>query len=243
MKQRPVAIKMRLALEKVPAHEFIRSIRDFFEILEEVTNSLYGTPKAISWSVMVERGSNVLAAIPENVISQEIKPRAVSTTLRNGLKVIKGGKERPEHFSDRMLEKIKSLADLSESHGEYISIATGKSKEKISAKIRTNIDNLLRCAYSEVGTVEGNLRILAKRKHFEVEILDEVSEHLIRCTISPEQLEDAKDAFNRRVSVTGLVHYKADGTPISIEVKDIFRFPFNRELPHHSDLRGIFGEA
>jgi hypothetical protein len=76
----------------------------------------------------------------------------------------------------------------------------------------------------------------------EVEVFDEISGHLIHCIITPNQLEDAKDAFDRRVSISGLIHYRADGTPISIEVKDIFRFPLSRELPRHDDIRGIFRE-
>ena len=237
MKQKPVTIKMKLAIDKIPSHEFIQSVRDFFEMLEDVADSLYGTKKAIPWSVKVEPGSNVLVAIAGQPISPEIKPKVVCTVLKNGLKVIKGG-IKPENFSYRALERIKSLADLSEYRRLNISI----DKQQISSKIRVNVEDILKHAYSEVGTIEGHLRILAKRKRLEVEVLDEISGHLIHCIITPNQLEEAKDAFDRRVSVSGLIHYRADGTPISIEVKNIFRFPFARELPRHEEIRGLFRE-
>ncbi len=239
MKSKPVTIKMKLAIDKVPSHEFIQSVRDFFEMLEDVTDSIYGTRKAIPWSVKIERGSNVLVAIAGEPQNPEVRPSVVSTTVKRGLKIIKGG-ARPENFPDRTLERIKSLADLSADRGLNISI----NKQQISSQIRESVSNILRLVYSEVGTIEGHLRILAKRTGgLEVEVRDEISGHLLHCTITPSQLEDAKDAFDRRVSITGLIHYRADGTPISIDVKNIFRFPFPRELPRHEDIRGIFGET
>jgi len=237
MKQKPVKIKMKLAIDKIPSHEFIQSVRDFFEMLEDVANSLYGTRKAIPWSVKIEPGSNVLVAIAGQPIRPEIEPKVVSTALRKGLRVIKGG-ARPDNFSSRTLERIQSLADLSDCHGLNISI----NKQQISSAIRVNIQEILKYVYSEVGTIEGQLRILARRKQLEVEVRDEISGHLVHCIITPNQLEDAKDAFDRRVSISGLIHYRADGTPISIEVKNIFRFPFPRELPSHNEIRGLFRE-
>ena len=239
MKTKPVTIKMKLAIDKVPSHEFIQSVRDFFEMLEDVADSLYGTRRAIPWSVRIERGSNVLVAIAGEPINPEVRPKVVSSAVKMGLRLIRGG-ARPENFRDKTLERIKSLADLSEEHGLNISI----NRQLISSQIRESVSNILRLAYSEVGTIEGHLRILAKRTgHLEVEVRDEISGHLVHCTITTSQLEDAKDAFDRRVSVTGLIHYRADGTPVSIDVRNIFRFPFPRELPRHEDIRGIFREA
>jgi hypothetical protein len=111
MKQKPVTIKMRLATEKVLAHDFLQSIRDFIEILEDITDSFYGTRQAIPWSVKVEPGSNVLAAIPGEPIRPEIKPRVVSTALKNGWKILKSG-ARPETLPNRTLERVKSLTYL-----------------------------------------------------------------------------------------------------------------------------------
>jgi hypothetical protein len=211
--------------------------------LEDIADSFYGTRKAIPWSVKVEPGSNVLVAIPGEPLRPEIRPKVISTALKNGLKVLKGG-AKPEMLSSRALERVKSLADLSDRRGFNISIIMGKNKpQEISSKIRASLDDILRVLYFEVGTIEGHLRILAKRKRLEVEVVDDISKHLVHCIITPDQLEDAKEAFDRRVSVSGLIHYRADGTPVSIEVEEIFRFPFNRELPHHNDVRGILENA
>lgn len=244
MKRKPVIITMALEIDKIPLHQFRRSVENFLELIEEITNSLYGTKHAIPWSVKVETGSNRLVAIAEQPHDPDVKPRNVSSTLKKGLKVIQGG-VKPDDFSYRTVETIKSLADLSKDHRLNISIIAERGKYRIS-KAQEGVTNILKHAYSEEGTIEGHLRILAKRTgHIEVEILDEMSDHLVHCIITRSQLEEAKEAFDRRVSLSGLIHYRVDGTPIRILVDEggFFRFPYNRELPHHNDVRGILGDA
>ncbi len=91
-----------------------------------------------------------------------------------------------------------------------------------------------------IGTIEGELQILAKRKGFvEIEIRDKISGVLVHCYIPQDMIEDAKEAFNRRVAVRGRIQYKSGRIPESIKVEKIFRFPYERELPHHSQMRGI----
>ncbi len=240
MNKKLVSIEMKFDASKIPSAMFIQGVKSFFETLEEITDSLYGNKKAIVWSAMVKQGSQVIMAVAEPPADPKIKPLAVSNTFKKGLRVIQKKAEKPINFSEKDLENIKGLSDLTKNNGVPTSIFFGKRKQEISPKISTNIETLFRWTHSGIGTIEGELRVLAKRNRYEVEVRDEISNRLIHCIITYEQLEDAKDAFERRVSITGLIHYREDGTPISIEVEKIVRFPFNRELPHHDDIRGIF---
>jgi hypothetical protein len=201
----------------------------------------YGSKNAIHWSVKVRSGSAVIEAIPEPTGDPKIKQSLVSKSFITGLRVIEEGVKRPPHFSEKALEKINSLAKLTETTGLRIYIFSENDKQQVSPKAKSNIDELLKCTHSAIGTIEGELQILAKRQGFEIEIQDEVSGRLVHCSIPQEMLEDAKEAFARRVAATGTIHYRADGTPVNIEVEELFRFPLNRELPNHNDVRGIFG--
>ena len=49
--------------------------------------------------------------------------------------------------------------------------------------------------------------------------------------------------FRRRVEVEGRIHYRSDGTPISIEVMEIDVLPEDDALPSASDVRGIMAVA
>jgi hypothetical protein len=43
----------------------------------------------------------------------------------------------------------------------------------------------------------------------------------------------------KQVEVFGLIHYRKNGTPISIEAEHIVRLPDDSELPTAEDVRGI----
>jgi hypothetical protein len=238
MDKKPESIKLKLDSPKIPARKFLRGIEAFFELLEEISINLYETRKAIKWSVTVQPGSVVINAIPEAL---RVNPVAISRTLMSGLGAIEKKVEQPRHFSEKALEKLKILTELSDSDGLKVSILTEKKQKEISPQMRSHIDELFMWTHSAIGTVEGQLQILAKRQHLEVEIRDDVSGRLVKCIIPQEMLEDAKEAFDRRVAATGLIRYRKDGTPISIEVSEMFRFPLNRELPSHNDVCGILG--
>lgn len=240
MKNKLESVKLKLDSPKIPSNKFLQGAKTFFDLLEEITDSLYNSKKSIFWSVAVHEGSAVIEAIPERPNDPKVNPAAVIGLLKTGLRMIEGGSKRPKHFNDKILEKIKNLSDLSEPKGMKISIIVGKHSQEISPKIRSNVNEFIQGSYSSIGTVEGQLLILAKRTHLEIEIRDEVSGHLVRCFMPQEMLDEAKDAFARRVAVTGTIRYRHDGTPVNIEATKLFRFPFNRELPRHEDVRGIF---
>jgi len=242
MENNQESIKLKLDSPKISSKKFIQGIEAFFGILEGITNDLYGSKKAIPWSVRVKPGCAEIEAVPEPTDDPKVKPSVVNETLRRGLRVVEDKPERPEHFADETLEKIRNLAKLSDPKGLRVSIMSGGEQQEISPTTGANINEILRWKHSAIGTIEGQLQILAKRKGYEIEIRDEVSGRLVHCFIPKEMLEDAKEAFDRRVAVTGKIRYRGDGIPLSIEVTKLFRFPLNRELPHHNDVRGIFGE-
>jgi hypothetical protein len=45
--------------------------------------------------------------------------------------------------------------------------------------------------------------------------------------------------FRRRVEVSGLIHYRRNGVPISIDVESIEILPDDSDLPSLDDVRGI----
>jgi len=52
-------------------------------------------------------------------------------------------------------------------------------------------------------------------------------------------LAGAFTSFRKRVEISGLVHYRSNGTPISIAVERLEPLPDDDELPSYSDVRGI----
>src|SRR3979411_363782 len=56
---------------------------------------------------------------------------------------------------------------------------------------------------------------------------------------SRASLADVFDKFRKQVEVFGLIHYRKNGTPISIEAEHIVRLPDDSELPTAGDGGGI----
>ena len=234
-------LKLKLDSPRISSKRFVDGAEAFFAFLEELTEKTYGTKKAIAWFVEVQQGCAEIRAVPVPADKVKNNPKSIKQNLFAGLRLIKSKKKRPATFSDKAMDKIKILSELGEQNGLKVYIIAGNEKEELSPEIAENIDRLSRI-YSAIGTIEGELQILAKRKGlFEIEIRHAVSGALVHCLIPQEMLESAKEAFNRRVAATGLIKYETDGTPKNIDVKKLYRFPFNRELPHHDDILGILG--
>ena len=53
------------------------------------------------------------------------------------------------------------------------------------------------------------------------------------------QLQDAFANFRKRVEVSGVIHYRRNGTPISVEVEAIDPLPEDSELPTSNEVRGL----
>ena len=242
MENKPESIKLKFDTIMVPSKKFLQGIEAFLILLEEITGDVFKSKRAIPWSIKVEPGSNIIAAIPESVDPFKADPAIVSRVCSNGLRIMEQEAKRPEHFTEKAIEKARELAELSDPQRMRVSILFTTHEQEISSKIKANVDELLKWTYSDIGTIEGQLRILAQRQRLEIEIRDEISGRLIHCLIPENMLEDAKEAFLRRVAISGVIHYRSDGTPINIEVSQLYRFPLNRELPHHKDIRGIFGD-
>jgi hypothetical protein len=61
----------------------------------------------------------------------------------------------------------------------------------------------------------------------------------VRCYFPEELLPSVFDTFRKRVEVSGVIHYRKNGTPVSIDAEQIIALPDDGELPTAEDVRGI----
>jgi hypothetical protein len=92
----------------------------------------------------------------------------------------------------------------------------------------------------DYGGLEGKLEILNKRKKLHFVICDFINDKPVRCNFSEELMNKALACFGKRVYVFGLIKYKKNGEPISIEVEKFKAFKTEKELPTALELLGIY---
>lgn len=96
-----------------------------------------------------------------------------------------------------------------------------------------------RSDYHDFGSVEGRLEAIQDSAGLQLRVRDNLFNALVKCILPDSLLREAFASFRRRVEVAGVVHYRANGTPISVNVERLITLPDDDDLPTHSDVRGI----
>jgi hypothetical protein len=96
-----------------------------------------------------------------------------------------------------------------------------------------------RVDYKDYGTVEGRLEAIQDQGGLELRVRDAALRITVKCYVPEDMLAEAFGNFRKRVEVAGLVHYRRNGTPVSIEASAIAPLPDDRDLPSIDDIRGL----
>ena len=235
-----MADKIRLELQgdRISSTVFKKSVNDFFDLIQDIGNRAVGGDQ-IQWFVNVESGSINVIASPE--IQDEIDVQ-MQNVIDRGINTIERRAERPEHFSDSALKKLRSLASVKqqESSGvRDIKIWTNGTSHDLTERLVKNVKILLDHSYTDYGSIEGRLQLISEKANLKSEVYDDLRDCTIRCYFDSEDTQEVLTAFRKRVSVRGNIKYRRDGTPISIKVEDFTIFRDNSELPTAYDVLGI----
>lgn len=97
-----------------------------------------------------------------------------------------------------------------------------------------------RADYNDYGTIEGRLEAI-QETHGTLQffIRDAMLRLRVRCYFPETLLPAVFEKFRKRVEVSGIIHYRKNGTPVSIEAEHIIGLLDDSELPTAEDVRGI----
>ena len=242
--QIPTDLTLALGDDLAP-EEFVAALRNFFGFINEITLSQEGDGADVSWVVKVKEGSSLIglepsgSAAPSRLAMIYEKARYAPTAVARG--DIEGA-----GLSDKAVGHLKALADLSARHGERRSIDLWIKREPIN--IGSGIAEAVQAGrdedYYDFGTIEGRLATISDANgSISIRIRDFLYPKAIACIVPEKMVEKVLSSFRRRVEVEGRIHYRRDGTPISIEAMQIELLPEDDELPSASDVRGIMAVA
>lgn len=242
----PTDLALEIAGSEITPARFLRAVRAFFGLVQEVTDRLSGTEGAVEWAVKVKEGSAVVGVDPSAYTVAPSTLDAIRANVMRGLESLETSSVEPEYFPENALKYARDLANIvgtDEDDDTRVRVWVNRRPAMLTHRIVANAAEVLKAAYEDYGSVEGRVQVVSEEGKLHCNVRDPVNGRVIRCIIDEAMLPKAFGAFRQRVEVTGRVRYRKDGSPTSIRVEDIFVFPENARLPHFSDVRGLLKEA
>ncbi len=230
----------------VTPDRFQRAIRAFFGMVGEVTKSVCDGKPRVEWRVQVKAGSNLIGmnSVPG------FRPETVgliASTIRDGIVALEENNlSHPPHFSDAALRHVHDLAEtlvIKRLQDFSLRLWTRKHSLAVTDRLATSSTLLLTKQVEDYGSIDGKLQTLSERGAMRFVIYETLTDRGISCFIKPDQLSDAMKSFQQRVEVYGLIGYRPDGVPVSIDVDDIVQFPKREAVPDFWEVHRILRAA
>lgn len=176
--------------------------------------------------------------------------------LLGGIHSLERTDEAPNRFSERTLKDIADLANVFPrgiSGITYDRVSPRGFQVKETAKVTREVIKNAKAAqkkkeyertrksgqYRDYGSLEGRLRDLLGSSD-QIVLIDELTGAPIKCTFEARLDSTVRQAWKRRVAVTGEITYERQtGNALSVEVEEIRILRERADLPQIGDFRGI----
>jgi hypothetical protein len=238
--QIPTDLTLALGDDLSP-EEFISAVRNFFGYVNEIAQSQEGDGSEVSWVVKVKEGSSLIGLDP-SVSTPPSRLAMIYEKARYAPMAVARGDLVGAGLSDKAIGHLKSLSELADRHGnnESVNIWVNREPINIGAGIAKRVQEDWDNDYYDNGTIEGRLETISDAVGgIKIRIKDCLYPKAINCIVPEKMVQQVLGSFRRRVEIEGKIHYRRDGTPISIEAMQIDVLPEDHELPSASDVRGI----
>lgn len=245
---RPEDIETDVTLEldgsEITPAKFRRGVIAFVGLLEALTKSVCRDAAPVEWRMQVKGGSNLVGANATDDANPH-HVREILQLMANGLEQFDIEGEVPPVYPDPAIKHVRDLSAITAKDPDddtRVGVWVRKRRTEITPQISTAARKALRSGFDELGTVEGQLSVLSERGGVHFVIYDSVWKRAVNCSVPEALVEELMTLWRRRVAVHGMVRYRADGLPTSVDVDRIEALPSDDELPTHEDVCGILRE-
>jgi len=229
--------------ENLPPDKFMAAARAFFGYVQEITASLSEKGDSGRWLVKVREGSALLAVDPGPNLESGVA-NAIYFQAERGMRSLLESNIEDAGLSEPALKHLRTLSEMTETRPKvmpiHIRLWVKKSPINFDPVIASTIRESRRADYNDYGTIEGRLETIQESfGTLQFNIRDPMFREKVRCYFPEDLLPQVFDRFRKRVEVAGIIHYRKNGTPVSIEAEHIIGLPEDSELPTADDVRGI----
>ncbi len=226
--------------ENLSPDRFLAATRAFFGLVEEIAAMLDPDAKPNAWTVVVREGSALIGVAPSSAVPPEVVDKVYSRVLE-GIQHLARGDIDGAGLSEPALKHDRTLSELAEGKKTPTEMRLWVQKRPtvIGPKIADTIREDWRADYSDYGAVEGRLVTIQDHGKLEFHVRDKALRQNVKAYFPDDMLDEVLKCFRKRVEVRGVIHYRRNGIPISIQADNIERLPEDHELPTPEDVRGI----
>lgn len=227
--------------ENLSPDRFMAAARAFFGYVDEIAEGLSGDSDKVRWVVRVREGSHLIGVDPVSVASP-MAVAAIYSAAEKGLGHIASGDIEGSGLSEGAIKHLRVLSEMTDgSHGKPVPVRIWVRKKPVTVvpEVAHVIREDTKAAYNDYGTVEGRLRAITDQGSVQLQLRDELLGITLKAYVNESLLPLAFSNFRKRVEVAGLIHYRRNGMPISVEVSHIEPLPEDDELPSPEAVRGL----
>jgi hypothetical protein len=238
--QVPSDLTLELGGNLSPAR-FLGATRAFFGCVEELSRAVAPDGEAPTWTVRIREGSHLIGVDPAPGVRAQLV-REVYARMKHGVEQLAAGEIDAARLPDAAIRHLKNLSEYAERpHKQSVTVRIWVEKKAVAlgSDVIHAIVESWEADYRDYGTIEGRLEAIQDHDALKIRVRDAALRQSIPCYVPENKLPDAFANFRKRVEVSGLIHYRRNGVPVSIEVNAIAPIPDDAELPSIDDVRGI----
>jgi hypothetical protein len=230
--------------DSIPLASFLEIISNALTILEGLTRDISRNEKTpVEWRIvamsMSSPGTVTVQGFTQDVAS-DVPVKAVNAYANGFRQIEESADEPPPWFTLPMLDAARRICNTLNDGVSAVTFAP-EDEPPITPSLQSlaHVTRLIPKEHNEHGSLEGRLEVLSIHKKNYFAVYDRFTGRRVECTFREKDLAKAKEAFGRRVSVYGRIHYNREDMPTSMSVEDIEVLPEQNELPQLSDLEGM----
>lgn len=250
--RRSPPLDFEIEVEGVTFNALIKATQTFNQLAAEVATQVVGAKGVVRWTVTGVAAGSVDFKLRPEVIGRQVSQRAadeIPAAIVGGISALEAGPMRPAFFSLRALELARSLSDMvgRDRATPRLTVRHGQRSANLSPHVAVNIARVLvsdENLYTEHGTVEGRLEALNVHGARVFSIWDPLTGQKIICDFGYRiASQDIGAATERRVIVSGVIHYDLDGNIERVIAQGLEVMPEESALPTAGDVMGILADG
>jgi hypothetical protein len=241
---KPEDIPSDLTLEiggNLSPDRFMAAARAFFGAVDEIGRAVAPDGETPEWMVRTREGSYLLGVDPAPGVKIAVV-KAVYARMKHGVEQLAAGQIDTARLPDAAIKHLKTLSELGERSKRNpipVRLWIEKKPNPIGHDIAKTILESWGEDYRDFGTIEGKLEAIQDRNALQIRVFDSLLRQTVLCHVTEDKLPEAFANFRKRVEVSGIVLYRRNGMPVSIDVEHIEALPDDADLPSLDDVRGI----